>query len=211
MRISGDRVLLIFDDVGVRTRILASDSLSKWFDRVAELNEEDCAMGCWRLCISIFGVPDAQDSSTDSEQMENHPQDAPVEQEAHVDAVRQFDKDKEVVEGEELILKAGMRITDSAPSPLSFVEKLRSLKAFLKVWNRESFGSVDLQFETTTELLNDLEEGGTGDGSLEEFEASTRQLQGTFASSIRQKSLGVCIIRFGDCKLMAGGLLRQGF
>ncbi|KAK8595439.1 hypothetical protein V6N13_016808 [Hibiscus sabdariffa] len=100
MRISGDRVLLIFDDVGVRTRILASDSLSKWFDRVAELNEEDCAMGCWRLCISIFGVPDAQDSSTDSEQMENHPQDAPVEQEAHVDAVRQFDKDKEVaVEG----------------------------------------------------------------------------------------------------------------
>ncbi|KAK8991964.1 hypothetical protein V6N11_044857 [Hibiscus sabdariffa] len=48
MRVSGDRVLLIFDDVGVRTRILASDSLSKWFDRVAEWNEEDCAMGCWR-------------------------------------------------------------------------------------------------------------------------------------------------------------------
>ncbi|KAK8595444.1 hypothetical protein V6N13_016813 [Hibiscus sabdariffa] len=57
MRVSGDRVLLIFDDVGVRTRILASDSLSKWFDRVAEWNEEDCAMGCWRVCISIFGVP----------------------------------------------------------------------------------------------------------------------------------------------------------
>ncbi|KAK8548457.1 hypothetical protein V6N12_061371 [Hibiscus sabdariffa] len=57
MRISGDRVLLIFDDVGVRTTMLASDSMSKWFDRVVEWNEEDCAMGCWRVWISIFGVP----------------------------------------------------------------------------------------------------------------------------------------------------------
>ncbi|KAK8595136.1 hypothetical protein V6N13_016043 [Hibiscus sabdariffa] len=52
------------------------------------------------------------------------------------------------------------RIKDAAPSPLSFVDKLRSLKVVLKVWNRESFGSVDLQIETTIELLNDLEEGG---------------------------------------------------
>ncbi|KAK8639912.1 hypothetical protein V6N13_138278 [Hibiscus sabdariffa] len=70
------------------------------------------------------------------------------------------------------------QITDSAPSPLSFVEKLRSLKVFLKVWNRESFGSVDLQIETTAEFLNDLEDGGMGDRSLEEFEASRHQLQG---------------------------------
>ncbi|KAK8685347.1 hypothetical protein V6N13_041350 [Hibiscus sabdariffa] len=69
------------------------------------------------------------------------------------------------------------RITNSASTPLSFVDKLRSLKAFLKVWNRESFGSVYLQIETTTELLNNLEEGGMGDCSQEEFEASRRQLQ----------------------------------
>ncbi|KAK8675033.1 hypothetical protein V6N13_033106 [Hibiscus sabdariffa] len=178
MRISGDRVLLIFDDVGVRTRMLASDSMSKWFDRVVEWNEEDCAMGCRRVWISIFGVSihawsretfervmshwgnvilmaketlepssfergrvlietgvldrieerlelvvegrkfsirlsetdtflrgprcscsrDTQDSSTDSERMENHSQDASAEQKDRVDVVRQFDKDKDVVE-----------------------------------------------------------------------------------------------------------------
>ncbi|KAK8510384.1 hypothetical protein V6N11_082433 [Hibiscus sabdariffa] len=38
---------------------------------------------------------------------------------------------------------------------------------FLKVWNRESFGSVDLQIEVNTELLNDLEgRGEGGDGLL---------------------------------------------
>ncbi|KAK8597126.1 hypothetical protein V6N13_001752 [Hibiscus sabdariffa] len=57
MRISGDRVLLIFDDVGVRSKMLASDILSKLFDRVVEWNEEDIAMGCRRVWISIFGVP----------------------------------------------------------------------------------------------------------------------------------------------------------
>ncbi|KAK8571610.1 hypothetical protein V6N13_047275 [Hibiscus sabdariffa] len=175
---SCDKVLLIFDDVGERTRMLASDSMSKWFGRVVEWNEEDCAMGCRKVWISIFGVSihawsretfervmshwgnvilvseetlepssfergrvlietgvldqieerlelvveghkfpirlseantflrgprcscsrDAQDSSTDSEWMENHSQDAPAEQEDRVDAVRQFDKDNEVVE-----------------------------------------------------------------------------------------------------------------
>ncbi|KAK8525055.1 hypothetical protein V6N12_029903 [Hibiscus sabdariffa] len=56
MRISGDTVLLIFYDVDVRSQMLASDSRSKWFDRVVEWNEEDCAMGCRRVWISIFGV-----------------------------------------------------------------------------------------------------------------------------------------------------------
>ncbi|KAL4297466.1 hypothetical protein GQ457_12G006980 [Hibiscus cannabinus] len=31
-------------------------------------------------------------------------------------------------------------------------------QSFLKVWNQESFGSVDLQIDVTTDLLNDLEE-----------------------------------------------------
>ncbi|KAK8998548.1 hypothetical protein V6N11_083935 [Hibiscus sabdariffa] len=160
------------------------------------------------LCGPRYSCPhDSQASSTNSERMEDHSQGVPVEQEDLVDVVRQFDCDKgnvevEVegadsksgeaiaVEGVVLWLRGGKmtyervlerfltRITDSAPSPLSFVEKLRSLKVFLKVWNRESFGSVDLQIETTAEFLNDLEDGGMGDRSLEEFEASRHQLQG---------------------------------
>ncbi|KAK8506679.1 hypothetical protein V6N12_038498 [Hibiscus sabdariffa] len=57
MRLFGDRVLLIFDDADVRSKMLASDILSKLFDRFVEWNEEDCAMGCWRVWISIFRVP----------------------------------------------------------------------------------------------------------------------------------------------------------
>ncbi|KAK8474526.1 hypothetical protein V6N11_069023 [Hibiscus sabdariffa] len=49
------------------------------------------------------------------------------------------------------------QISEEASSPLSILEKMRLLKGFLKVWNTESFGSVDLQIEVTTELLNDLE------------------------------------------------------
>ncbi|KAK8595392.1 hypothetical protein V6N13_016765 [Hibiscus sabdariffa] len=51
-------------------------------------------------------------------------------------------------------------ISEEARSPVSSMDKLRSLKSFLKVWNRVSFGSVDLQIETTKELLNDLDEQG---------------------------------------------------
>ncbi|KAL4378674.1 hypothetical protein GQ457_02G029430 [Hibiscus cannabinus] len=50
------------------------------------------------------------------------------------------------------------RIGEAAGSPVNILEKLRRLKSFLKVWNRESFGSVDLQIEVTTDLLNDLDE-----------------------------------------------------
>ncbi|KAK8539046.1 hypothetical protein V6N13_135812 [Hibiscus sabdariffa] len=57
MRIAGDRVLLIFYDVYERSRMLATDSLSKWFSRVVEWNEEDCSMGCRRTWISVFGIP----------------------------------------------------------------------------------------------------------------------------------------------------------
>ncbi|KAK8579722.1 hypothetical protein V6N12_070032 [Hibiscus sabdariffa] len=49
------------------------------------------------------------------------------------------------------------RISEEVSMPVSILEKLRRLKGFLKVWNRESFGSVDLQIEVTTDLLNDLE------------------------------------------------------
>ncbi|KAK8595280.1 hypothetical protein V6N13_123160 [Hibiscus sabdariffa] len=50
------------------------------------------------------------------------------------------------------------RIGEEASMPVTILEKLRQLKSFLKVWNRESFRSVDLQIEVTTDLLNDLDE-----------------------------------------------------
>ncbi|KAK9010998.1 hypothetical protein V6N11_043859 [Hibiscus sabdariffa] len=50
------------------------------------------------------------------------------------------------------------RIDEKASMPVTILEKLQRLKSFLKVWNRESFGSVDLQIEVTTDLLNDLDE-----------------------------------------------------
>ncbi|KAK8626055.1 hypothetical protein V6N13_133707 [Hibiscus sabdariffa] len=56
MRIAGDRVFLIFYDVEERSRMLATDSMSKWFYRVVEWNEEDCAMGYRRTWISVFGI-----------------------------------------------------------------------------------------------------------------------------------------------------------
>ncbi|KAK8583180.1 hypothetical protein V6N13_021892 [Hibiscus sabdariffa] len=58
-------------------------------------------------------------------------------------------------------------ISEKVVSPLSIIEKLLLLKVFLKVWNRESYGSVDLQIEVTTDLLNHLEEQ---DGGVEERE-----------------------------------------
>ncbi|KAL4332436.1 hypothetical protein GQ457_07G009330 [Hibiscus cannabinus] len=56
MRIAGDRVLLIFYDVEEHSRMLATDSQSKWFRRVVEWNKEDCEMGCRRTWIFVFGV-----------------------------------------------------------------------------------------------------------------------------------------------------------
>ncbi|KAK8512018.1 hypothetical protein V6N12_074702 [Hibiscus sabdariffa] len=40
----------------------------------------------------------------------------------------------------------------------SVVDRLRELKVFLKQWNRESFGCIKTQIETTTALLNDLDD-----------------------------------------------------
>ncbi|KAK8589480.1 hypothetical protein V6N12_023875 [Hibiscus sabdariffa] len=47
--------------------------------------------------------------------------------------------------------------SEEASMPLSILEKLRRLKGFLNMWNREYFDTVDLQIEVTTNLLNDLE------------------------------------------------------
>ncbi|KAL4332330.1 hypothetical protein GQ457_07G007660 [Hibiscus cannabinus] len=49
------------------------------------------------------------------------------------------------------------RISDSHKT-FSVVDRLRELKVFLKQWNRESFGYVETQIETTTALLNDLDD-----------------------------------------------------
>ncbi|KAK8622094.1 hypothetical protein V6N13_097720 [Hibiscus sabdariffa] len=57
------------------------------------------------------------------------------------------------------------KISEEFVSPLSIIEKLRLLKAFLKVWNHESFGSIELHIEVTMDLLNDLEDW---DGGMEE-------------------------------------------
>ncbi|KAK8652030.1 hypothetical protein V6N13_141600 [Hibiscus sabdariffa] len=75
----------------------------------------------------------------------------------------------------QLIESEWRRISSEASSPLPIPEKLRRLKGFLKVWNRESFGSMDLQIEFTTELLNDLE--GRDEGTDELLE-TRRQLEG---------------------------------
>ncbi|KAK9045904.1 hypothetical protein V6N11_051807 [Hibiscus sabdariffa] len=40
----------------------------------------------------------------------------------------------------------------------SVVDRLRELKVFLKQWNRDSFGCVETQIETTPALLNDLDD-----------------------------------------------------
>ncbi|KAK9011333.1 hypothetical protein V6N11_044185 [Hibiscus sabdariffa] len=66
------------------------------------------------------------------------------------------------------------RIGEEASMPVTILEKLRRLKSFLKVWNRESFGSVDLQIEVTTDLLIDLDERV---GGMEEVQETRRQLQ----------------------------------
>ncbi|KAK8483387.1 hypothetical protein V6N11_056004 [Hibiscus sabdariffa] len=70
------------------------------------------------------------------------------------------------------------RISEDSVSPLSILEKLQLLKGFLKVWNRESFGSFDLQFEVTTNLLNALEEW---DGGVEDLVETRRQLHGNLS------------------------------
>ncbi|KAK8632527.1 hypothetical protein V6N13_072918 [Hibiscus sabdariffa] len=80
------------------------------------------------------------------------------------------------------------RISEEAVSPLSILEKLRPLKGFLKVWNCESFGSVDLQIEVTTDLLNDLEERDEGVEDLGELVETQRQLQGNMWKLLKYRS-----------------------
>ncbi|KAK8595382.1 hypothetical protein V6N13_016755 [Hibiscus sabdariffa] len=70
------------------------------------------------------------------------------------------------------------RISEEAHSPVSFMDKLRSLKSFLKVWNRVSFGSVDLQIVMTEELLKDLDEQGDLRMAPEDLAMTRRQLHG---------------------------------
>ncbi|KAK8515905.1 hypothetical protein V6N12_016211 [Hibiscus sabdariffa] len=77
------------------------------------------------------------------------------------------------------------RMSAEAVSPLPILEKLGQLKGFLKVWNRESFGSVDLQIVVNTELLNDLE--GRDDGGVEMLE-TRRQLQGNLWKLLKYRS-----------------------
>ncbi|KAK8576427.1 hypothetical protein V6N13_032349 [Hibiscus sabdariffa] len=61
---------------------------------------------------------------------------------------------------------------------VSFVNKLHALKVYLKVWNRETFGSVDLQIEVVSGLLNALDERGMAEVSIEVATEEWRKLQG---------------------------------
>ncbi|KAK8582297.1 hypothetical protein V6N13_032053 [Hibiscus sabdariffa] len=87
------------------------------------------------------------------------------------------------------------RILEEAHSHVSFMDKLRSLKSFPKVWNQASFGSVDLQIEMSKELLNDLDEQGDLRMAPKDLAMTRRQLHGNLwrllkylASIWRQKS-----------------------
>ncbi|KAK8485472.1 hypothetical protein V6N13_053709 [Hibiscus sabdariffa] len=72
MRISGPRILLIFDSVGVRQQMLRSDILSRWFSRVVEWNEADCVLDCRRVWLSVFGVPVHAQSRDNFEHLVSH-------------------------------------------------------------------------------------------------------------------------------------------
>ncbi|KAK8713372.1 hypothetical protein V6N13_148592 [Hibiscus sabdariffa] len=132
----------------------------------------------------------------------------------------------------QLMGKERDRISSMAKSSISIMDKLQSLKPFLKIWNRESFVSVDLQIEVSTELINYLDERRGLAMNPRELVEMRRPFQGNlwrllkYRSSIwRQKSrvqwvregiitkgffnnqqrFGVCVIIFGVYGLMGGG------
>ncbi|KAK8596140.1 hypothetical protein V6N12_064639 [Hibiscus sabdariffa] len=77
------------------------------------------------------------------------------------------------------------RISSEASSPIPILEKLQRLKGFLKVWNRESFDSMNLQIEVTMKLLNDLE--GRDEGTDELLE-TRRQFQENLWKLLKYRS-----------------------
>ncbi|KAK8701323.1 hypothetical protein V6N13_019711 [Hibiscus sabdariffa] len=84
------------------------------------------------------------------------------------------------------------RIGEVSDATLSILDKLRLLKAFLKVWNQKLFGSVDLQIEATTDLLNDLEERDECMDDSTVLVDSMRELQGNLWRLLKYRA---CIWR----------------
>ncbi|KAK8579721.1 hypothetical protein V6N13_142889 [Hibiscus sabdariffa] len=57
MRMSGPRVLLIFDSIEVRQQVIHSGVLDRWFSHVVDWHAKESALDCRRAWISVFGVP----------------------------------------------------------------------------------------------------------------------------------------------------------
>ncbi|KAK8713373.1 hypothetical protein V6N13_148593 [Hibiscus sabdariffa] len=72
LRLSESSVLLIFDDVEVRSHVLERDVLWIWFDRVVKWSEAESAMLNRRVWVSVFGVPIHVWMSDTFEQLVSH-------------------------------------------------------------------------------------------------------------------------------------------